>query len=355
MKQVIIENPILNSPFEEPRRHYKFDEDGITDQIEEKRRPSSYFIPIAAPRKKVKQLTFDTLWTLDRNKENDDINFIRGRVSLWRDREYPDVTPVTRALLDYWRRKDRERRLFFCQIEALETLVYLTEAATKSGDAGILNRLQEALTAAGTPLPRFACKMATGSGKTLVMAMIVAWHTLNKRRSPNDKRFSDAFLIVTPGITIRDRLRVLLPSDPHNYYQALDLVPAEHLPDLGTAKVVITNFHAFKPRELGEAGKLTKAILAQGNPTAFTETPAQVVRRVCRELGTKRNLVVLNDEAHHCYRSKPLEDGEKLTGDERKEAQHREEAARLWITGLEAVHDGGGIRAVYDLSATPFT
>src|SRR4051794_14564068 len=84
VKQVVIENPILNSPFEEPRRHYKFDEDGITDEVVEARRPSSYFVPIAAPKKKTKQLTFDTLWTQDRAKENDDINFIRGRVSLWR-------------------------------------------------------------------------------------------------------------------------------------------------------------------------------------------------------------------------------------------------------------------------------
>src|SRR5205807_8995598 len=141
----------------------------------------------------------------------------------------PDVTPVTRALLDYWQRPDRERRLFFCQVEALETFIYLTEAAEKSGDAGILNRLRDALTAAGTPLFRLACKMATGSGKTVVMAMLVAWHTLNKRRYARDQRFADAFLIVTPGITIRDRLRVLLPSDPHNYYQAMDLVPPEHL------------------------------------------------------------------------------------------------------------------------------
>jgi type III restriction enzyme len=350
---IIIENPILNSPFEDPRRYYKFDEDGITDEIVEGRRPSSYFIPIAAPRKKGKQLTFDTVWTQDRAKENDEINFVRNRVALWRERSYPDITPTTRALLEYWQRPDRERRLFFCQVEALETFVYLTEAAEKSGDAGILNKLRESLAAAGTSLFRQACKMATGSGKTVVMAMLIAWHTLNKRRTPQDRRFSDAFLIVTPGITIRDRLRVVLPSDPHNYYQALDLVPAEHLADLGTAKVIITNFHAFKARDRGEAGKLTKVILTRGEPSAFTETPAQVVRRVCRELGTKKNIVVLNDEAHHCYRSKPVE-GEKLTGDERKEAEQREEAARLWLTGLEAVNETVGVKVVYDLSATPF-
>lgn len=361
MKDVVIENPILNSPFELPRRHFKFDDDGITDEIAEKRRPSSYFIPIAQPRKKGKQLTFETQWTQDRAKENDDINAIRERVDLWRKQGYPDITPVTRSLLEYWQRPDREQRRFFCQIEALETLIYLTEAATKSGDAHLLNKIRAHLDTAGTSLPRLACKMATATGKTFVMAMIIAWHILNKRRYPNDKRFADAFLIVTPGITVRDRLRVLLPSDPNNYYGWADLVPVEHLGDLGTAKVVITNFHAFKARDLSDAGKLTKAVLAHGEASALMETPAQVVRRVCRELGNKKNLVVLNDEAHHCYRSKPEDTSggvdprrEKLTGDERREAEEREEAARLWITGLEAVQELRGIKAVYDLSATPF-
>jgi type III restriction enzyme len=236
-------------------------------------------------------------------------------------------------------------------------LIYLTEAAEKGGDALIHNRISEAVKAAGTSLPRQACKMATGSGKTFVMAMVIAWHTLNKRRNSQDRRFSDAFLVVAPGITIRDRLRVLLPSDPNNYYREFDLVPAEHLAELGTAKVVVTNFHSFKPREKGDAGKLTKEILSRGNNGAFTESPDEMVRRVCRDLGTKKNIVVLNDEAHHCYRSKPTPEGEKaekLTGDDRKEAEHREEAARLWITGLEAVQQKIGVRAVYDVSATPF-
>src|SRR5262249_40526804 len=129
----------------------------------------------------------------------------------------PRVIPTSRrprSLLEHWQHKDRERRLYFCQIEALETLIYLTEVAPKTGDAHILNRLRDELTAAGTPLLRLACKMATGTGKTGVMALVIAWPTLNKRRAPSDRRFSDAFLVVTPNITIRDRLRVLLPSDP---------------------------------------------------------------------------------------------------------------------------------------------
>jgi type III restriction enzyme len=350
--QVLIENPILNSPFEESRRHFLFDDDGITDRIAESRRPSTCFLPVASSRKKSGKLAFDTLWTQDRARENGDVNFIRGRVALWRARGYPDVTPVTRTLLEHWQRAGRERRLFFCQIEALETLLYLREAAGKSGDAGILNKLREALEAAGTPLRREACKMATGSGKTVVMAMIVAWHTLNRRRYPSDRRFADAFLVVTPGITIRDRLRVLLPSDPNNDYDAMDLVPAEHRADLGTARVVVTNYHAFALKERGDAGKLTRAVLSGGGHSPFTETQAQMVRRVCRDLGTRQNIIVLNDEAHHCYRSRP--DSAKLTGDERREARQREEAARLWLTGLEAVHETIGVRTVYDLSATPF-
>ncbi|HVS34518.1 MAG TPA: DEAD/DEAH box helicase family protein, partial [Gemmataceae bacterium] len=339
---------------EAPTRYFKFDDDGITDEIVEGRRPSSYFIPIATPRKKGKQASLESQWTQDRARENDDINFIRSRVALWRDRGRTEITPVSRNLLEYWTRPDREKKLFFCQIDALETLIYLTEGAEKFGDASILNKLQEACAAAGTTLFRLACKAATGSGKTTVMAMLVAWHTLNRRAYPNNGRFADAFLIVTPGITVRDRLRVLLPSDPGNYYQALDLVPPDDLAELGTAKIVVTNYHAFKAREGDDAARLTKAILARGKNGAFTETPAQVVRRVCRELGAKRNIVVLNDEAHHCYRSKPAEEGEKLTGDEKKEAQDREEAARLWITGLEAVKEKIGVKVVYDLSATPF-
>jgi type III restriction enzyme len=139
--------------------------------------------------------------------------------------------------------------------------------------------------------------MATGSGKTTVMAMLISWHVLNKLAIPQDSRFSDTFLIVTPGITIRDRLRVLLPQDPQNYYDKFDLIPQDLKGELGKAKILITNFHAFLLHERGEGSKLTKTILNAGaEVSAFTETPDQMVRRVCRELGNKRNLVVINDE-----------------------------------------------------------
>ncbi|MBK5229195.1 MAG: DEAD/DEAH box helicase family protein [Actinobacteria bacterium] len=354
MTDVVIDNPILNSPFDEPKRHFRFGEDGITDEVVEERRISTYFMPIAQSKKKGKQQAFETEWTRERMKENELINKIRKDLDYWRQSDRPGLTRTTRQLLDYWLNEDRERRLFFCQIEALETIIYITEVAPKTGKRWIENELREGNQGSNPDLFRIALKMATGSGKTVVMAMLIAWHTLNKLANPQDARFNDAFLIVTPGITIKDRLRVLMPNDPNNYYKELDIVPSLQLPDLGQAKIVITNFHTFLRRERVSMSKLNKQILKADETGAFTESEGEMVRRVCRELGNKRNIVVLNDEAHHCYRSKPAEEGEKLAGDEKKEAQEREKEARIWINGLEAVKRKLGVRAVYDLSATPF-
>lgn len=357
MKQVIIENPILNSPFSEPLRHFRFTDEGITNEIVEERRISSYFVPIARPKKQAKnQLTFDTEWTQDRIEENKFINQVREGVAQWRKQGYPasSVTKTTKMLLDHWQQDDRIRKLFFCQIEAVETAIYVTEVAKKFGGTWIENKIHAANREANPLLYRIAFKMATGSGKTVVMAMLIAWHALNKIANSQDPIFSDTFLIVTPGITIRDRLRVLLPNDPQNYYREMDIVPTDLREQLGKAKIIITNFHAFKQREKINAGKLTKSILNTGNGSAFTETPDQMVRRACRELGNKKNIIVINDEAHHCYRRKADGEEEILKGDELKEAEKREEEARIWISGLEAVKAKLGLKAVYDLSATPF-
>jgi len=356
MAPVVIENPILNSPFEEPRRHFRFSDEGITNEIVDGRRVSSYFIPIPKARTKggKSQGVFDTEWTQERIEENKFINQVRERVARWRQGGYVGVTKTTASLLEYWKNPDRARRLFFCQIEALETAIYITEVASKYNDAWIENDLRKANEAANPGLYRTAIKMATGSGKTVVMAMLIAWHTLNKIANVQDARFSDTFLVVTPGITIRDRLRVLLPNDPGNYYNQLDILPSNLREEMGRAKLVITNFHAFKLRERTPAGRVTKQILGQGANGAFTETPDQMVRRVCRELGNKKNIVVLNDEAHHCYRRKPDGEEEKLAGDDRREAERREEEARIWISGIEAIQAKIGIRSTYDLSATPF-
>ncbi|MDP2659181.1 MAG: DEAD/DEAH box helicase family protein, partial [Dehalococcoidia bacterium] len=357
MTQAVIENPIINLPFDEPARHFRFSDEGITNEIVDGRRVSSYFVPIARPKKKkggAQPALFDTEWTQERIKENDLVNDIRRRVALWRQGGYVGVTPTTARLIVYWTDPDREKRLFFCQNEALETAIYVTEVAKKYGDAWIENKLREANDTSNPGLPRTAFKMATGAGKTVVMAMLIAWHVLNKRASPQDARFSDTFLIITPGITIRDRLRVLLPNDPQNYYRQRDIIPAHEMDKLGQAKIVITNFHAFQLREKVAAGKITKSILAEGKPSPFTETPDQMVRRVCREFGAKKNIIVLNDEAHHCYRRKPDGEDEPLTGEERLEVRSREEEARIWISGIEAVKAKIGVKAIYDLSATPF-
>ena len=355
MRQVVIENPIINSPFDEPTRHFRFTEEGITDEIVDGRRSSSYFVPIAMPKKKgSKQLQIDTEWTQDRIEENKLVNDIRRRVAMWRQGGYVGVTPTTARLIAWWTDPAREKKLFFCQNEALETAIYITEVARKYGDAWIENEIRRGNDSSNPGLPRTAFKMATGSGKTVVMAMLIAWHTLNKRANPQDARFSDTFLIVTPGITIRDRLRVLLPNDPENYYRQRDIVPAQLHDQLGQAKIVITNYHAFQLRERVAAGKITKSILAEGQPSPFTESPDQMVRRVCRELRTKKNIIVLNDEAHHCYRRRPDSQDEKLKGDDRVEARQRNEEARVWISGLEAVKAKIGVKAIYDLSATPF-
>lgn len=355
MPQVVIDNPVINRPFEEPTRHFRFTDEGITNEIVEGRRTSAYFVPIARPRKKAaKQLEFETEWTQDRLEPNQFVNRIRARVALWRQRGYPGVTPTTSRLLADWTHPERERRLFFCQIEALETAIYIGEAAKRYGDTWIENDLRAANDTSNPGLPRTAFKMATGSGKTVVMAMLIAWQALNKFASPRDPRFSDTFLVITPGITIRDRLRVLLPNDPDNYYRKLHILSGQQLEQLGRAKIVITNFHAFQLRERSEGARLTKMLSGQTETGINQESPDQMVRRVCRELGAKKNIVILNDEAHHCYRRKPDGEDVKLTGDDRVEAEQRDKDARVWISGIEAVKARIGVKAIFDLSATPF-
>jgi type III restriction enzyme len=358
MPKVVIENPVLNSPYDEPTRHFYFDEDGITDRVVDSRRISSYFVPIPKPKKKGKQLELETEWTADRIEENKFINDIRRAVARWRMSNYAGVTATTRQLLQYWSNQDRDRRLYFCQFEALETAIWLAEVADRQDGGPILRELREANGGKNLVLYRTAFKMATGAGKTAVMGMIIAWQCLNRLANPHDGRFTDAFLVVTPGITIKDRLRVLLPGDPESIYRKLSLVPEQQRELIARAKIIITNYHQFRLAEKITVGKLTKQILAQGKSPSknspFTETPDEMVRRACRGFGTKKNILVLNDEAHHCYRRKP--DGEEaaLSGEDRREAEQRNEEARLWINGLEAIDNKLGIRTVYDLSATPF-
>jgi hypothetical protein len=245
LKQVVIENPILNSPYKAPTRHFKFTEEGITNEIIEERRPSSYFIPIAKPRNRGKQaqLSLDTEWTEDRLKENDEINRIRARVDAWRKGGYVGITKTSSRLLEYWNNPEREKKLFFCQIEALETAIYLAEVASKYGDAWIENKLREVNEDANPLLFRIAFKMATGSGKTVVMAMLIAWHALNKLANPQDARYSDTFLFLNgeeknyyPDFIVRIR------DDNDDFLNLIIEVTGEHKKDkvakVSTAKTL---------------------------------------------------------------------------------------------------------------------
>jgi len=249
-------------------------------------------------------------------------------------------------------------RPFFCQVEAVETIIWLTEVAPKLGKR--TEKFREHVLAANEranpQLVRLAMKMATGAGKTTVMAMLIAWHTLNAVRHPGSKTFSRGFLIVTPGITIKDRLRVLLPNDPESYYRHRELVPADMLPEVDKAKIVITNYHAFKLRERMEVSRVGRALLKGRGPDLNTlETEGQMLQRVMPELMSMKGIVVLNDEAHHCYRERAdrVDEGD-LKGEDKEEAKKNNEAARLWISGIEIAKRKLGLSAVYDLSATPF-
>lgn len=247
-------------------------------------------------------------------------------------------------------------RPFFCQLEAVEIAIWLAEVAPKlTRGKRFRERLEAANNSANPDLFRIALKLATGAGKTTVMAMLIAWQVLNSVRASNSKNFTRGFLIVTPGITIKDRLRVLLPNDADNYYRRLSLVPGDLMQDMQRAKIVLTNYHAFKLREKTQIAKGTRAALeGHGESVVTLETEGQMIQRVMSELSGLGKIIVINDEAHHCYREKPDAEATSLTGDERKEAEENREAARVWISGIEAAKRRLGLLAVYDLSATPF-
>ncbi|MFC3147246.1 BPTD_3080 family restriction endonuclease [Piscinibacterium candidicorallinum] len=363
-------HPILNSPYAYPRRHWELDTSGQpTQHVVESRRPADFITPIPKPRKqkgapKQEALLFDEgLSTQDTQYHSAIINGVRAEVDRWR--AIPDprrwkVTPETARLLQHWRSHQFSGvRPFFCQIEAVETAIWLTEVAPELGKAGqrFLEHLDSANQEANPGLARLALKLATGAGKTTVMAMLIAWQTVNAVRRPGSRRFTRGFLVVAPGITIRDRLRVLQPNDPDSYFRHREIVPDDMLPDLDRAKIVITNFHAFKRRERIELSKGGRLLLQGrgGDELDTLETEGQMLQRVMPDLMGLSNVMVINDEAHHCYREKPGAGlDEDLKGEERKEAEENNEAARLWISGLEVVARKLGVARVMDLSATPF-
>ncbi len=352
MTQSFFEKPILNSPYAFPARHWELDAAGQpTNRIVETRRRSDLVTPVPKPKKqrasaKQTSLTLGDSQGLSSEEQEYNptpiINEIRTYVERWRSLPNPDqwlVTPETARLLKHWRHHKFEGvRPFFCQIEAVETAIWLTEVAPKMGaSAGkFWAHLKGANAQANPELMRLALKLATGAGKTTVMAMLIAWQTVNAVRHPNSKTFSSKFLLVAPGITIRDRLRVLLPNDPESYYRHRELVPSDMLADIDKAKIVITNYHAFKLRERMEVAKGTRNALEgwRGDKLQTLETEGQMLQRVMKELMGSGQVVVINDEAHHCYRER-VRDGavDEFKGEEKEEAKENNEAARLWISG----------------------
>ena len=371
MINVFYERPILNSPYGYPERHWNLDDSGQpTGTIVDRRRRVSLITPVPQPKKRrtaatQEEIVFEEgqgLSTTDQQYElTSRINEIRQHVDAWRGfaASQWQVTPDTARLLQHWRHHPfSDIRPFFCQVEAVETIIWLTEVAPHLvAGKKLLNYLTSANRDAGTGLQRVALKLATGAGKTAVMAMLIAWQTVNAVRRPGGKTFTRGFLVVTPGLTVRDRLRVLQPHDPDNYYATRELVPSDMLGDLKKSVVVITNYHAFRLRERIQISTGARHLLqGQTGPELQTlETEGQMLRRVMPELMGVKHILVLNDEAHHCYRAKPGESDEgKLTGDDRKEAERNSKAAQLWITGLETVHRKLRTSRVIDLSATPF-
>ncbi len=376
MSDQFFDSPVLNSPYQSPSRHWELDSDGQpTGQILESRRRSSLQTPVPTP-KKMKRSQAELGLGLEQGSGSQSqrydpipiINEVRSQVSAWRSLPPSEwqVTPETARLMQHWRNHEfRAERPFFCQIEAAETAIWLTEVAPKHRRRETTSVVLDHLAAANEVsdsqypvLPRLALKLATGAGKTTVMAMLIAWQTINAVRHPNSSLFTRGFLVVTPGITIRDRLRVLKPSDPDSYYKSRELVPEDMLHDLARAEIVITNYHAFIRREAMKISKGGRALLYGKVESQDTrESDGQMLQRVCPELLGMKNIVVFNDEAHHCYRERASDSDEgDLKGDLKEEAEKNAEAARVWISGLEAIPNTRGLNLlrVFDLSATPF-
>ena len=323
-----IDQLIINSAYREPTHHWKYDLNGQTFVREEGRRPAGYFIAGQGS-----------------NQYNDIgqfielplVNRIRPRVKAWREAGYPGVTGVTRKLLDHWNDKDaRQYPFFYCQMDAIETLIWLTEApdAEKVGidipsDGGAFRRL--------------CTKLCTGGGKTTVMAMLIAWMICNKVTYPQDKRFTKYVFIVAPGLTVKSRLQVLQTGGDDNYYVQFNIVPIGLMDKLHQGKVMITNWQALA-WDSEETIAKRRSVDKRG-----AKSDEAYTREVLGEMANASNILVINDEAHHAWRKNP-ENKAKLT----KEQKEAEQQATIWISGLDRIHKTRGILSCYDFSATPF-
>ena len=348
-----VEKPILSSPYEEPSEYWVYKQETGEAWRAPGRRPAGYWFRIErTDQAQQVRLLAEENWEALR-----EVNALRSDVKRWRDSGYRNATNVTRQLLRQWRREDLLRPLFFCQIEAVETVIYLAEirmggkrtSFTPSFSDDDLERLVDIPQDQSLPsLTRLGCKMATGSGKTVVMAMLIAWAFCNRGQLPSDERFPSAVLAVCPNLTIKERLQVLRPDNPANYYDEFDLVPTGLRPFLQRGKVLIANWHQFAPEsEHHESGK-SYAVVDKG-----PESNDAFSRRVLGDLYGRGSLMVLNDEGHHAYRPKQA-DTEDMSADERKAAKSQNEEATVWIQGLDRINSASGVKFCVDLSATPF-
>ena len=409
MSDFEVPEPILNSPYEAPREHWHIVE-GAAPQRRPGRRPAMYFYrdPKARPERQDHGAGVAIELEL--------VNSIREQLDAWRAAGYPGASRTTIDLLGWWRREGRKQPLFFAQLEAAETVIFLVEARAdfRQGVKIPREELSEAKIADGySGFTRMACKMATGSGKTTVMAMLAAWSILNKVNGRSDSRFSDVVLVVCPNVTIRDRLRELDPNAGEaSIYVTRDLVPPEMRTDLARGRVLVTNWHVFEPRSMQVGGVSAKVLKAgvrvvttetiaigaktttargsryltledyerqcaagmievieeerdrQGNlkkakvrSARYVESDTALVNRVLgREVGGKQNILVMNDEAHHAYRILREEDDEaqaELFGDD-EEAEEFFREATVWVNGLDRIQRLRGINFCVDLSATPY-
>ncbi|HEV3272838.1 MAG TPA: DEAD/DEAH box helicase family protein [Candidatus Methylacidiphilales bacterium] len=361
------ENPILNNPYQEPRLHYATNDRGELDysKIVEGRRP---FVPIVQtiPLPQGAQGSLLSIKEADPEYGTRMVNLVRKEVAVWREAKYPNTTRITRELLNFWflnEERADDQKLFFAQQEALETAIWLNEVApTSNAGTNILRRLSDYQKVSSNDidnLSRIGFKMATGTGKTVVMAALLVYHFFNRREYRQDTRFADNFLIVAPGITIRDRLGVLRVDprtgiETEDYYYARYLTPRTWRRELLeiNSRLVIVNFHAFEPKTL--QGNKRGAFDGKLDPTTGkkrdeTEDWSQVVRRVLGSFKSGTRLLVFNDEAHHCYL--PRQDNRVAEGEETEEENKR---AAVWFTGLREISARFKLAGIYDLSATPY-
>lgn len=324
-----IDQLIVNSPYEEPREHWRYDRETRLFTREPERRMAGYV------RASEKSRTFDDPGVFVPLPL---VNQIRPRVKAWREAGWPGASGITRRLLQHWRdpeQRDANRRFFFCQLEAIETLMWLTEAPASE-------RVGIEIPGDGGPFPRLCCKMATGSGKTILMAMLIAWQAINKASYPQDKRYSKNILLVAPGLTVKNRLRVLVPGEPGNYYGEFCIVPPgleDKFRQGRTCRVLIRNWHKLGWETEAQVTK-KRSVDKRG-----AKSDEAYVRDVLGEMASAQSLLVINDEAHHAWRVPP-----KARGISKEDVQ---EATR-WIGALDRIHKARGILACFDLTATPF-